>query len=320
VSPDPASSFFRALGTTVVVATTDPAHLVEVERIVHRCVAELDQAASRFRPDSELAGVHAAGGRPVAVSDVLFEAVEQAVEAARLTGGLVDPTVGTVMEIIGYDRDFSEVAPTGPPVRATLAAVPGWRAVRLDPRRRTLAVPPGVRLDLGATAKAGCADRAAALAWASTGAGVLVSLGGDVAVAGVAPDGGWRIRVADRHDAGPGDPSVTVGVAQGGLASSGTRARRWQRGGQVVHHLVDPHTGQPADTCWRTVTVAAPTCLEANTASTAAVILGRAAPTWLAGLGLHARLVAEDGTVTGVGEWPDDRLAPTVPPHELVRA
>jgi thiamine biosynthesis lipoprotein len=319
VTTSPARSSFRALGTTVVMAVTDPAHLVEVERIVHRCVTELDQAASRFRPDSELAAVQAAGGRPVVVSDVLFEAVEQAVEAARVTGGLVDPTVGTVMEIIGYDRDFSEVAPTGPPVRATLAAVPGWRAVRLDPRRRTVSVPSGVRLDLGATAKAGCADRAAARAGASTGVGVLVSLGGDLAVAGEAPDGGWAIRVADRHDAGPDDPSVTVAVAGGGLATSGTGARRWQRGGRLVHHLVDPHTGRPADTCWRTVTVAAPTCLEANRASTAAVILGRAAPAWLTGLGLHARLVAEDGSVTGVGEWPEDRLTPASP-DRLVRS
>jgi thiamine biosynthesis lipoprotein len=310
VSRRPATATFRALGTTVVVAATDPERIAVVEREVRAGVDALDRAASRFREDSELATLHRADGGPVPVSEVLFEALTDALEAARFTGGLVDPTVGHVLEVIGYDRDFAAVAPTGAAIRARVAPVAGWRAVRLDPGRRTATVPAGVRLDLGATAKAGCADRVADRAAGVADCGVLVSLGGDVAVAGPPPDGGWAVRVADRHDAGADDPSVTVALALGGLATSGTAARRWERGGRPLHHLVDPVTARPADSCWRTVTVAASTCLSANTASTAAVILGERAPDWLARLGLHARLVALDGSVTGVGEWPADRLEP----------
>jgi thiamine biosynthesis lipoprotein len=103
---------------------------------------------------------------------------------------------------------------------------------------------------------------------------------------------------------------VTVAITTGGLATSGTAARRWQRGGRQFHHLIDPATGAPAAPCWRTVTVAARTCLSANVASTASVILGAAAPAWLAQRGLHARLVTEDGAVVATGDWPESALEP----------
>ena len=173
--------------------------------------------------------------------------------------------------------NFAQVAPTGP-ATVRVAAVPGWRAVRTDRLAGTVTVPRHVALDLGATAKAGCADRAAAAVAVVTGSGVLVNLGGDIAVAGEPPAEGWVIRIADRHDADAGDPAVTVAIRSGGLATSGTAARRWERGGRQLHHIVDPATGTPAARCWRTVSVTAETCLAANTASTAAIILGADAP------------------------------------------
>jgi len=300
---------FHALGTTVTVATADADVLDTVLNIVSTDVAALDRAASRFRADSELAALHEAGGAPVEVSDTLLVALQEALDAAALTGGLLDPTIGEALERCGYDRDFADVSPSGPPLTIRFARVPGWRGVRLDPVRHTAAVPAGVRIDLGATAKAGCADRSAARAAAVTGCGVLVNLGGDIAVAGEAPPGGWSIRVADRHDAGPDDQGVTIAIASGGLATSGTSARRWQRGGELLHHVINPATGRPAEPCWRTVTVAASSCLLANIGSTAAVVLGPSAPRWLADRNLHARLVAEDGSVTGVAGWPRDALA-----------
>ena len=102
----------------------------------------------------------------------------------------------------------------------------------------------------------------------------------------------------------PVGPSAVVAIRSGGLATSSTAARRWRRGGDVLHHILDPRSGLPAAPVWRTVSVAAATCTEANTASTAAVIRGEAAPGWLAGLGLAARLVAESGAVLTVGGWP----------------
>ena len=303
----PAIADFEAIGTTCVICVTEPEVLDEALEVLRSHVGALDLAASRFRDDSELTRLNDSPGQPVRVSGLLLELVEEALQAAASTDGLVDPSVGEALELLGYDRDFAQVAPDGPsPIR--YARVPGWRRVHLDRANRTVTLPKGVRLDLGATAKASCADRAARAAAALTGAGVLVNLGGDLAVAGSPPAAGWAVRVADRHDDPTGVPSVTVAVHDGGLATSGTAARRWRRGGRLVHHLVDPSTGGPADTCWRTVTVAAGSCLAANTASTAAVILGPRAPAWLEARGVHARLVAEDGSVVGVGGWPSDAL------------
>jgi thiamine biosynthesis lipoprotein len=185
--------------------------------------------------------------------------------------------------------------------------VPGWREVRLDGRSLTL--PAGVQLDLGATAKAWAADRSAARIASQAGSGVLVSLGGDVAVAGPPPADGWRIRVQDvtgPADETPEGPYALIAIRDGGLATSSTTARRWQRGGDVLHHILDPRTGLPAAPVWRTVSVAAGSCADANAASTAAVIRGRRALGWLTRLGLPSRLVDATGAVFTVAGWPDD--------------
>jgi thiamine biosynthesis lipoprotein len=112
------------------------------------------------------------------------------------------------------------------------------------------------------------------------------------------------------HHADPLDaPGQTILFEQGGLATSGVTARHWRRGGQSFHHIIDPATSLPATTPWRVVTVAASTCVEANIASTAAVILGDAAPAWLQERGLAARLVRTDGSVLYVGGWPAETAA-----------
>ena len=187
-----ASASWRALGTLVQLVVTDPAALPEARRLLEDDLAEVDAACSRFRADSEIRSLH--GGRQQ-VSPLLAEAVAVALRAARLTDGDVDPTVGAAMSAAGYDRDFHQIEPNGPPLRLTVRQVPGWREVRLDGRSLTL--PAGVQLDLGATAKAWAADRSAARIARQLGCGVLVSLGGDIAVAGPPPAAGWRIRVQD---------------------------------------------------------------------------------------------------------------------------
>lgn len=299
-----AAHTFPALGTTAVVLTADPSALADACVVVERQIDAVDRACSRFRDDSELTRLNRAGGRPVTVSAVLREAVEVALRAARATDGLVDPTVGAAMRLVGYDRDFASVAAEGGAIVLRAGPVPGWRLVRVDRSCGQVQVAPGVELDLGATAKAWCADRAASAAATATGAGVLVSLGGDVAAAGVPPAGGWQVRVADHHAAPADAPAHVVGITAGGVATSGTSARRWVRGGRHLHHLLDPATGLPASSPWRTVSVAAASCVEANIASTAAVIVGDAAPAWLADRGLPARLVGAGGNVVTVAGWP----------------
>jgi thiamine biosynthesis lipoprotein len=300
----------------VQLVVTDPGALDEAGRLLARDLAELDVACSRFRPDSEVARIgraagNAAGLCTVTVSPLLADAIAVALRAARLTDGDIDPTVGAVLSSLGYDRDFGQLPATGPALPVTTHVVPGWRCVDLDPVTRRLTLPAGVQLDLGATVKGWAADRSAATIAKELGCGVLVSLGGDTAAAGDPPDDGWRIRVQDITGL-PGDPppsggpATVIAIRDGGLATSSTAARRWRRGGDVLHHILDPRTGLPAAPVWRTVSVAAATCADANTAATAAIIRGRPALGWLASLNLPARLVAADGAVDVVAGWPAD--------------
>jgi thiamine biosynthesis lipoprotein len=202
---------------------------------------------------------------------------------------------------------------------------PGWWRLHWDLARREVLLPRGVTLDLGATAKALAADRIADRASRAAGCGVLVGLGGDIAVAGRPPTGGWRVAVADDHRTALDVPAQTVAVVSGGLATSSTVARAWRRGGRVRHHIVDPRTGDNPAAIWRTVSVAAGSCVDANTASTAAVILGDAAPAWLAQRGLPARLVTPTGQVVHTAGWPasealtEQELATLARTRELAR-
>jgi thiamine biosynthesis lipoprotein ApbE len=298
-----ASATWRALGTSAHVVVTELDRLDAAQAAVEEELAAIDAACSRFRADSELVALNAAGGRPTCASPLLFEALSVALVAARATDGVVDPTVGAALEEAGYDRDWADVPADGPPLAPEPRPVPGWRAVRLDPITRTVHLPAGLRLDLGATAKALAADRAAAAAASRTRCGVLVSLGGDIAVAGAPPRGGWPIALGDDHT----DPTgPVVAIQSGGLATSSTTVRRWRRGGREVHHIIDPATAAPCPVVWRTVTVAARTCVQANTASTASIVLGMAALGWLHRQGVPARLVRRSGEVRVVGGWREE--------------
>jgi len=301
----------KAFGSSALVAVTEACALDLAKAVVERTVGEFDHACSRFRDDSELSLVNAAAGAPVRVGPVLMQAVTAALRAARLTGGDVDPTVGRALISLGYDRDFAALPPEGSeigrlPRARPIASVPGWRAVTVDPERSTIRVADGVSLDLGATAKALAADRAAAEASAAAGCGVLVSFGGDLAIAGSAPPEGWRIRVTDDHRAGFDAPGQWISLSSGGLATSSIAVRRWQTAAGTAHHLIDPLTGRSTDSVWRTVSVCAGSCLDANIASTATIVRGEKAAPWLEALALPSRLVRTNGTVLHVGGWPTE--------------
>jgi len=296
---------WRAWGTAVTVVTEPGAAIEQAARLVADEIAAFDRACSRFRPDSELLRLEHAAGRPFPVTPLLFDALEHAVHAARATDGAVDPTVGSALVALGYDRDYDEVAAADPgPFERPTGPAPGWQAIELDPTRCTVTLPHGVSLDLGATAKALCADRAAARVARRTGAGVVVDLGGDLAAAGPAPVGGWPIAVVEDGRSGTLDGDCVVAIWGGGLASSGPSLRTWRRDGHQLHHIVDPATGWPVAPRWRQVTVAAGSCVDANAASTAAVVWGEEAPFRLAQMGLPARLVGLDGAVLEIGGWP----------------
>ncbi|HEY7359970.1 MAG TPA: FAD:protein FMN transferase [Streptosporangiaceae bacterium] len=298
---------FPALGTFASLLVTDCRSLELAYGLLAGELLAVDMACSRFRPDSELWRVNHAGGHPVGIGPLLTQALATALTAARVTDGDVDPTCGQSLARLGYDRDFAQARRDTTALAAPPAPAAGWQTVELDTQRRTVRVPDAVMLDLGATAKALAADRAAARIHTAVGCGVLVNLGGDIRVAGQPPAGGWRVGILDDLAGAPAartEPSQAVIIRDGGLATSSTGARAWRRGKARMHHIIAPGTGRPADSCWRTVSVAAATCVDANTASTAAILRGERAPRWLDELHLPARLVRHDGTTVIVGGWP----------------
>jgi thiamine biosynthesis lipoprotein ApbE len=300
-----ASSDGRALGTDVRVVVTRPQRIDAARDAMDRVLADIDQACSRFREDSELSLLNAASGREHTVSPLLATAIGHGLRAAQLTDGDVDPTVGTAMRLIGYDVDFASVASSGEPLLLTVQPIPGWRTIRFSERTRSVFIPHGVELDLGATAKALASDLAAAALEAVGDGGVLVSLGGDIALAGEAPAGGWSIQVSDDSSAPFDSGAERVGLTSGAVATSSTRTRSWRRGEVQLHHIIDPRTGAPAESVWRLVTVVAATCVDANTAATASIVRGAAAVPWLEEIGLPSRLVSTDDTVLRVAGWPE---------------
>jgi thiamine biosynthesis lipoprotein len=304
-----------ALGTTASVVVWPPHELPRALDAVDRQLVALDRQASRFREDSEISQVNSSESHSFFLSEGLAELLATALAAAELTDGLVDPTVGGALIAMGYDRDFSSVRKSRPDAPTVGTPAPGWASIELD--GRLLRRPAGMVLDLGATAKGVGSDRSAHAARNSMdGGGVLVSLGGDLAVAGESPQGGWPILVAEDPLGDQRPSGHVVRFNRGGVATSSVVCRRWRRGDRTLHHIIDPRTGEPAQAHWRTATVAAPTCAHANAASTALIVGGDDALDMVTAAGLPARLIGDDGSVRLIGSWPDhdggELVAPAV--------
>jgi len=304
VAPELVGRPFNVFGTFGMLLVTRPAVLEAAFGIMMERLRAIDVACSRFRADSELCAANRAAGSEVSISPLFAEAIATALRAAEVTDGDVDLTCGASLARLGYDRDFAQLRkgvpePDLPPVPAG-----GWQRVQLDEKRCTLRLPGGVQLDLGATAKAFAADLTAAAVAAATGSGALVNLGGDIATAGPPPAAGWPVAInaEPRGQAGWTRGPVIV-IRDGGLATSGTFARSWLAGRQRMHHILVPTTGQPAVSCWVSATVAAASCVDANTASTAAIIKSERAPDWLSSFGLPARLVGANGSIVTTKGW-----------------
>ena len=295
---------FRAIGTTATVVVQEPEAADAAERILADELESIDLACSRFREDSELQMLHASAGRPVRVGALLFDALTVALDAAERTSGAVDPTIGNAIAALGYDADLEVVQARPPAPPRALGPVAGYRHVQLHPATRAVRIPRGVRLDLGSTAKALAADRAASRIAHEIGSGALVSLGGDVAVAGTAPPGGWAVGIARESSTPAGLVEQVVAITHGGLASSATSVRAWSVGDRQVHHILDPRTGDCVAPYWVLVSATGLSCVKANIVTTAAVVWGEQALDKLAGFEQSLRLVRYDGQVFSVNGWP----------------
>jgi thiamine biosynthesis lipoprotein len=287
---------FRAMGCQMLaVIDSDDPEASEALTRVPVWFEEWEAALSRFRDDSELSVLNRAEGKPMRVSETLWQVIEEALRAAHASDGLVTPTLLDAVNAAGYDRSF-ELLPASAMSATVLKPIADWRALELDANSRTVRLPRGIHLDFGGVAKGWSADQAARRL--SAIAPALVDAGGDMAISHAQVSGeAWPIAVADPFHA-DADLDLLL-VNQGGVATSGRDYRRWQRNGKWQHHIIDPRTGAPAETDVLTATVIAPTTAQAEVAAKVALILGSDnGLQWIDARGeLAGLLVLEDGRV-----------------------
>lgn len=293
---------FHALGTEIEVIVTDAEQLPAVVGHVQRRIDAIDRTFSRFRLDSELNRLEQLPNIRQPASPRFLELLELALRAARATDGWFDPTIRDALEAAGYDRSIERIEDEGPGESRPAMPAGHWDRIRFDRERRWVILPEGVRLDFGGIGKGFAVDDALRTL-SPHHCGVLVNAGGDLAVRGPAPAGGWLCDIS--AEAGT-RPEATIAIHEGALATSGLGRRQWVRDGARLHHLIDPHTGAPGASPWRSVTVAARECAAAEVAAKVAWLKGDDGPGWLTGLGLAGRFVALDGTTATTGTWPGD--------------
>ncbi len=250
--------------------------LREAEAFVH----EVEATLSRFREESALSRVNREPGRWHRVPSLMADVVREALYWAEQTNGIFDPTVLKALHVAGYDRSFEEVKQRQPAAENSVASAPSltpldylcgaWRDVRVH--EDTVYVPPHVGLDLGGIAKEWTADRVAEML--SEWGGCLVDAGGDIrAIGAPALWGTWPVAVA--HPLRPEEDVARFGLSNGAIATSSCARRRWVMGGREAHHIIDPHTGQPALTNVVSATVIAPTAVMAGVLSKVLIIRGQ---------------------------------------------
>lgn len=290
---------FRAMGTTISLLLPESQAALGT-RIVRSLFSEWEQVLSRFLPNSELSQLNAHRGTPVAVSDLLYTVLATALTAAQATQGVYDPALLDQLVRVGYDRTFDDL----PAVRfdPIIPGEPGgrWRGIKVDPIRRRVTLPVGIKLDFGGIAKGMAVDAALEHLLQNGIRNALVNAGGDLAVLGHSPDAEqWPITV-------PGQGQLwTIPLHHGAVATSGIAHRHWLQGNTLRHHLLDPRTGLPAQSDLWSVTVVADRCVQAEVAAKVAFILGsKQGAEFLRKHHIAGLLVHEDSTLQSVEPWP----------------
>jgi thiamine biosynthesis lipoprotein len=269
---------FRAMGSQFNVWLETEADGETVLRQVPGWVEAIEARLTRFRPESELSRLNGHSSKWVSVSDTLLQATIAARRAAWLTDGLCNPLVLPALIAAGYERSFAEMQRAGLNDNRAVpvpVVVPDWRGIAIRPKHHLIRLPAGAQIDLGGTGKGWSAqqiaDRLAAYG------PCLVDAGGDLVARGK-PQGlsGWQVDVAEPGQPDVGPPVSSILVSDAAVATSGIDYRRWMRGGQPQHHLIDPRTGQPAATDVLAATVVHNDATLAEAYAKALVILGSA--------------------------------------------
>jgi thiamine biosynthesis lipoprotein len=287
------------MGTTISVLLPENQGELGTE-IVRTLFAEWEQILSRFLPESELSLLNERAGEPVVVSVLLYQVLATALMAAQATEGVYDPALLDQLVRLGYDRTFDELPAVGFDPIFPGEPGGGWRGIRVDPLRRSVTLPVGIKLDFGGIAKGMAVDAALENLHQNGIHTALVNAGGDLAVMGLPPtEEHWQLSVPGRQN------FWTIPLLRGAVATSGIAHRHWRQGNTLRHHLLDPRTGLPAESDLWSVTVVADRCEQAEVAAKVAFILGSQRGTdFLRRHQIAGLLVREDGTWKTVEPWP----------------
>lgn len=299
-------STFPAMGTTVVVIAPDHASDAALS-LTRDLFEEWEQTFSRFRADSELSRLNARAGLRVSVSPLMLRVLSAALDAARSTRGIFDPTILLRMIEIGYDRSFEQLAPQQPAALAGRhAQTGGWRFIEVNAARLMARLPAGIGLDFGGIAKGMAVDAALALLEERGLTPAMLNAGGDLAIRGFPPDEpNWPIAIPGK------DEGWVIGLERGAVATSGVARRHWRQGDIERNHLIDPRTGEPAQSALWSVTTIAGACAQAEVAAKTALILGREqGERFIESAHLAALLIGDDGVWSVAGAWPVSGMRP----------
>jgi thiamine biosynthesis lipoprotein len=290
---------FHTWGMSGTVATQHPKDNDHAHERIQFWIAAFNASINRFDADSELSAINSSGGGTFTVSPLLEAALLSARRCGDLTQDLCDPTVLSALEQLGYDRDYDEIATCDLRRSSTSSPAPGPGSWSVNTESHTVRIDAGVRLDLGASAKALFADLV--VNELSELGGALVEIGGDVSLRGEGPDGPWVVGVATSLAISGTEPRISMG--DGGIATSSRVTRTWSLNGQLVNHIIDPRTGSCANGSYVVASVAGPDCVDANALATAALLWGDDAGFFIAEAGAAGRLVHANGDVDFVGGW-----------------
>lgn len=269
---------FRAMSTNVLMAAEGHDWAAYGLQATRDYIAECERRFSRFLPDSELSRLNRAAGTWFTATHDLMDMLEQSFDYYKETGGLFDPSILPDLKRVGYDKSMDEMRMAGE-LEAPVPTLSQGRSVRpvfgeidLDIAGQRVRLPAGMQIDLGGIAKGWIVDKAVQLL-SSYAAVCAVSIGGDMVFEGYPMDGSdWRVNIEDPRD--PTQTAAALHVGPGAVVTSSIAKRSWNQGGQVRHHLIDPRTGEPAQTDWLSVTVIAPQITTAEVYAKALLIGG----------------------------------------------
>lgn len=250
--------------------------------IAAQCAWSVERKFSRYRDDNVVHRINTADGAPVAVDEETAKLLDFADTLTRISEGRFDITSGVLRRAWAFDG--GNRIPSQSEIDALLQHV-GWNRVRWN--RPELQMQPQMQIDFGGIGKEYAVDAAARLIEDELGdVSCVVNFGGDIAVRHPRKNGGaWRVGI--EAAAAPGSALGLIGLRQGGLATSGDSRRFVLANGKRYSHILDARTGWPVPDAARSVTVTAPTCTQAGTFSTLAILQGPQARRFLEGQGLQ---------------------------------